>query len=141
MSSFSVKNTSLVFIQVIELCLLWLLSDQVVRLLHIPMPSNVFGLLVLLALMFTGIVNVKWLKAGSMWLLAEMLLFFIPAVIAIINYQDLFLHQGLKIMAVIILSTCFVLGITSFVVEKVYRYEVKKIALKQLIADKMQGNK
>ena len=91
------------------------------------MPSNVFGLFVLLVLMFTGVINIKWLKAGSMWLLAEMLLFFIPAVIAIINYQDLFIHDGIKIMAVIVLSTCFVLGVTAFVVERIYRYEVKKM--------------
>ncbi|WP_194089051.1 CidA/LrgA family protein [Vibrio hibernica] len=122
-----IKTISLIFIQVISLCLLWLFADQAVRILHIPMPSNVFGLFVLLVLMFTGIINIKWLKAGSMWLLAEMLLFFIPAVIAIINYQDLFIHDGIKIMAVILLSTCFVLGVTAYVVERIYRYEVKKM--------------
>ncbi len=122
-----IKTISLIFIQVISLCLLWLCADQTVRIFHIPMPSNVFGLFVLLVLMFAGIINIKWLKAGSMWLLAEMLLFFIPAVIAIINYQDLFIHDGIKIMAVILLSTCFVLGVTAYVVEKIYRYEVKKM--------------
>lgn len=126
-----VKTTFLVIVQVICLCILWLAADQAVLYFHIPLPSNVFGLLILLLLMFTGIVNIKWLKAGSMWLLAEMLLFFIPAVVAIINYQDLFLHDGLKIMAVIIISTCFVLGITAFVVEKIYSYEVKKMQRKK----------
>ncbi|MBD1573504.1 CidA/LrgA family protein [Vibrio sp. S17_S38] len=125
-----IKTISLIFIQVISLCILWFFADQTVQAFHIPMPSNVFGLLVLLGLMFTGIINIKWLKIGSMWLLAEMLLFFIPAVIAIINYQDLFIHDGIKIMAVILLSTCFVLGVTAYVVEKIYRYEVKKMQRK-----------
>lgn len=131
MTTSKVKNTFFIIIQVTCLCIFWLIADQVVRYFHIPVPSNVFGLLILLILIFTGSVNVQWLKAGSMWLLAEMLLFFIPAVIAIINYQDLFLHDGIKIMAVIIISTCFVLGITALVVEKIYRYEVKKMQGKE----------
>ena len=28
------------------------------------------------------------------WLLAEMLLFFVPAVVAVVNYQELLLQEG-----------------------------------------------
>ncbi|OBT14003.1 Holin-like protein CidA [Vibrio sp. UCD-FRSSP16_10] len=121
------KYIGTTLLQVFVLCLIWLLSDWVVSAFHIPLPSNVFGMFLLLALLFSNTVKVKWLKAGSNWLIAEMLLFFIPAVIAIVNYGPLFEHQGLKIGIVIVVSTIFVLTVTAVVVDTVYRYELKKI--------------
>ncbi|WP_261823946.1 CidA/LrgA family protein [Vibrio neonatus] len=113
--------------QIVVLCLIWLLSSWLVTNFDIPLPSNVFGMFLLLALLFSNVVKVQWLKAGSSWLIAEMLLFFIPAVIAVVNYGPLFEHQGLKIGAVIVISTAFVLTSTAVVVDTVYRYELKKI--------------
>ncbi|CAM2997089.1 CidA/LrgA family protein [Vibrio rarus] len=122
-----IKNLGMTLTQVVALCLLWFVSDWLVSVLHIPLPSNVFGMFLLLFLLFSKVIKVKWLKAGSSWLIAEMLLFFIPAVIAIVNYRSLFEHQGLKIAIVIGLSTVFVLTTTAMVVDTVYRYELKKI--------------
>lgn len=46
-------------------------------------------------------------------LLAEMLLFFVPAVVAVVNYAQLLLVDGWRIFAVIALSTVMVLGTTA----------------------------
>lgn len=59
------------------------------------------------------------------WLLAEMLLFFVPAVVAVVNYQELLLQEGWRIMVVLIVSTVLVLGTTALVVDRVYRLELK----------------
>lgn len=127
MNNLKLKHIVMTITQIIALCLIWLFSDWFVSTLQIPLPSNVFGMFLLLALLFTKVVKVKWLKAGSNWLIAEMLLFFIPAVIAIVNYQSLFEQQGLKIALVIGASTIFVLSVTALVVDVVYRYELKKL--------------
>ncbi|GEM81284.1 CidA/LrgA family protein [Vibrio superstes] len=127
MNSLKLKHIGMTIIQIVALCLIWLFSDWLVSTLHIPLPSNVLGMFLLLALLFSKVVKVKWLKAGSNWLIAEMLLFFIPAVIAIVNYQSLFEQQGLKIALVIGASTIFVLSVTALVVDVVYRYELKKL--------------
>ena len=58
-------------------------------------------------------------------ILAEMLLFFVPAVVAVVNYQDLLLQEGWRIMVVLLLSTILVLGTTALVVDRVYRLELK----------------
>ncbi|MFA0080164.1 CidA/LrgA family protein [Vibrio artabrorum] len=127
MKPLNFKHIGMTIAQVSFLCLVWLFSDKLVSALHIPLPSNVFGMFFLLILLLTKVVKVHWLKAGSNWLIAEMLLFFIPAVIAIVNYQSLFQQQGLKIMLVIGLSTMFVLSMTALVVDIVYGYEIKKL--------------
>lgn len=62
---------------------------------------------------------------AAIWLLAEMLLFFVPAVVAVVNYQDLLLQEGWRIMLVLLISTTLVLGTTALVVDRVYRLELK----------------
>jgi len=59
--------------------------------------------------------------------LAEMLLFFVPAVVAVVNYTQLLLVDGWRIFAVIAISTLMVLGATAWVVDKVYRYEMSRL--------------
>ncbi|WP_253824948.1 CidA/LrgA family protein [Vibrio chagasii] len=127
MKILNLKHIGMTIAQVSALCLVWLLSDWLVSFLHIPLPSNVFGMFFLLSLLLTKVVKVQWLKAGSNWLITEMLLFFIPAVVAIVNYQNLFQQQGIKIVFVIGVSTVFVLSMTALVVDIVYRYEIKKL--------------
>jgi holin-like protein len=74
----------------------------------------------------------RWLQTpfqivllAAIWLLAEMLLFFVPAVVAVVNYQDLLLQEGWRIMVVLLVSTTLVLGTTALVVDRVYRLELK----------------
>jgi len=68
----------------------------------------------------------SWVRAGARWLLAEMLLFFVPAVVAVVNYAQLLMVDGWRIFAVIALSTMMVLGATAWVVDKVYRFEISR---------------
>lgn len=56
-----------------------------------------------------------------------MLLFFVPAVVAVVNYAQLLMVDGWRIFLVIALSTLMVLGATAWVVDKVYRYEVGRL--------------
>lgn len=111
--------------QVVVLALIWFVADFLVRTLHLPLPANLTGMLLLLALVFSHVIDVNWLRQGATWLLAEMLLFFVPAVVAVVNYQDLMKQEGLRIILVLIMSTVAVLASTAWVVDKLYRYELK----------------
>lgn len=79
---------------------------------------------------------IKWVKAGSRWLLAEMLLFFVPAVVAVVNYASLLMVEGWRIFAVIAVSTTLTLGLTALVVDRVYRLEIYLQRKKQSAAYK-----
>ncbi|MDH2067715.1 CidA/LrgA family protein [Pantoea sp. GD03673] len=110
---------------------LFVACDRLVSWLHLPLPANIVGMLLLLALIVTRIVPLNWVKAGSRWLLAEMLLFFIPAVVAVVNYGDLLRVDGWRICVVIGVSTLLVLASTAWVVDRLYQYEVARAARKQ----------
>ncbi|MFV9668861.1 CidA/LrgA family protein [Pantoea sp. ARC607] len=110
---------------------LYIACDRLVSWLHLPLPANIVGMLLMLALIVTRIVPLNWVKAGSRWLLAEMLLFFVPAVVAVVNYGDLLRVDGWRICVVIGVSTLLVLASTAWVVERLYQYEVARAARKQ----------
>lgn len=130
MLSIVLRSISLLFrrlqlpLQVILYGAMFWLAQQLVQQLHIPLPANIVGMAMLLVLIVTKVVPVKWVKAGSRWLLAEMLLFFVPAVVAVVNYSQLLMVEGWKIFLVIALSTSMTLGATSWVVDRVYRFEL-----------------
>lgn len=110
---------------------LFMFSDKLVGWLHLPLPANVVGMVLLLVLIMTHVIPLRWVKAGANWLLAEMLLFFVPAVVAVVNYSDLLRSEGWRICVVIALSTLLVLASTSLVVDRVYRFEMARAARKQ----------
>lgn len=62
-----------------------------------------------------------------------MLLFFVPAVVAVVNYAQLLMVDGWRIFLVIALSTLMVLGATARVVDKVYRYEVGRLKMSDAV--------
>jgi len=126
----SLLNRCQVPVQVVLYAVLFLIADRLVTLLHLPLPANIVGMLMLLLLIMCRILPIRWVKAGSRWLLAEMLLFFVPAVVAVVNYAQLLMVEGWKIFLVIGISTMLTLGATSLVVDRVYRLEQRLAARK-----------
>ena len=103
--------------QIVLLGLIWLAGEAVVRLTGLPVPGGIVGLALLLVLLATGRISLQSLRQGANWFLAEMLLFFVPAVLAVLNYPQLLGLLGLKILAVILCGTVSVMGVTAMTVE------------------------
>ncbi|UVI33694.1 CidA/LrgA family protein [Paenibacillus spongiae] len=80
-------------------------SDALVRWLHLPIPGSIAGIILLFLLLQFHIIRLEWVERGSKFLVAEMLLFFIPATVGIINYKSLVIDSGLSITLTIIGST------------------------------------
>ncbi|WP_045853426.1 CidA/LrgA family protein [Raoultella terrigena] len=114
-------------VQILVYAGLFVCAQYLVNWLHLPLPANLVGMLMLLALIVCRIIPLKWVRAGARWLLAEMLLFFVPAVVAVVNYTQLLMVDGWRILLVIALSTTLVLGATAWVVDKIYRYEISRM--------------
>lgn len=102
-----------------------LLGQAVADALGLPVPGGVIGMALVLLLLATRRLRVRNVHRGASWLLGEMLLFFIPAVLAVVQYRELVRHQGWRICAVIALSTLAVMVVTALVVEQVYRLELR----------------
>lgn len=111
-------------LQVVLLSAIWLSMDVARQHFGWSMPAGLIGFALLAVGLFSGLVKAQWLKAGTNWLLAEMLLFFVPAVLVVTEYPELIAHQGLRILAVIVTSTACVMVVTAWAVDRVYRLEL-----------------
>lgn len=107
--------------QIALLILIWQAGEAVVHLLNLPVPGSVIGLFFVLALLATGRINVVSLRSGAKFLLAEMLLFFIPAVLAVLDHREFLGMLGLKIFAVILFGATAVMIVTALAVDVSYR--------------------
>ncbi len=98
----------------------WWLCDKAVRFLALPVPSGIVGLVILLALLQSGRLRTTWVRRGTLGLLDHMVLFFVPAVIALLNHPELLGVVGVKLLAVIAFSTLSVMVGTAFAVERCF---------------------
>ncbi|STR45219.1 holin-like protein [Iodobacter fluviatilis] len=111
-----------VLAQIGILIAIWLASDWFVRRTGLPVPGGVLGLGIVFALLLAG-VPLNWVKDGAQWLLAEMLLFFVPAVVAMVKYKALFISEGWQLLVVIFLGTALVMCVTALVVDRFFKIE------------------
>lgn len=111
-----------------ELCVLfvlYLVGGQLVAWLGWPIPAGVMGMALLLVLFAVGAVKPGTLQRGAGWLMAQMLLFFIPALMSLLDYGSLMRSEGWRILLVIALSTLVVMVVTAVTVELVCRWSLR----------------
>lgn len=110
------------FFQVLMIIAFWLVGDALVRWLGLPVPGGVVGMFILIALFASRTFSPRNLRLGAEWFLAEMLLFFIPAVPAILNHREFLGWLGLKVLVVILVGTAIVMIVTAFVVDACFHW-------------------
>ena len=103
--------------QIVLVLILWQVGDALSRWTQWPIPGGIFGLLVLLVLFSTRRVNLDNFRQGSDWFLSEMLLFFVPSIMGVLDHSELLGLVGVKIVALILISTALVMVTIAVVIE------------------------
>ncbi len=103
----------------------WLAGTVFVRATGLPLPGGIAGMMLMLAALSMHKLSIKSLKRGADWLLADMLLFFVPAVLAGLDHPEFFSLLGVKLLAIILLSTLTVMGATALTVDVCYRWRAR----------------
>ena len=112
--------------QIVLIGVFWLAGEALRRLFALPVPGGILGLFLVLLLFATSRVDLADLRLGARWLLAEMLLFFIPAVPAVVDYPQLYGWVGLKVLLAIVVGTVIVMLVTGFVVDACFRRQADR---------------
>ncbi len=118
------QNIFVIIAQIILISAIWLLSNWISQHWLPFVPASILGLFLLLAVLLMGLPT-RFFSFGAYWLIANMLLFFIPALVSVVNYKQLILSQGLGIIAVICLSTLLVMASTALVVDFCYKWQTR----------------
>lgn len=103
----------------------WWLGDAVTRAADLPVPGGVIGMALVLVLLATQRLSIQSLRRGADWFLGEMLLFFVPAVLAVLDHREFLGLLGLKILTVIVVGTVVVMAVTAVTVDLCYRWRAK----------------
>lgn len=108
-------------LEIAVLLAIYQIGCEIALWLNWPIPGGVIGLALLLMTFASGLVKPATLQLGAGLLLAEMLLFFIPPLMSLLDYGTLVRTDGWRIMLVIGCSTLMVMLVTAFTVEMVCR--------------------
>lgn len=107
--------------------LAWLLllqsaGEALARLLHLPFPGPVVGLVLLLGALRWHLVRDS-VAAVAEFLLAHLSLLFVPVGVGVMTHLGLLNRYGLRLGVVIVLSTWVGLGVTALVLRALMRRE------------------
>lgn len=104
-----IRKITLGLIQVLFfVALFWMLNGLSVW-LHLKVPGSILGLILVFLLLHFRVIKVEWVERGSKWLVAEMLLFFIPPAAGMMQFKDILLGSGVQILLVIVVTSVLVM--------------------------------
>lgn len=118
-----------IVIGIMQIAVLYFFSlagNYLANLLHLSFPGSLIGLGLLFLLLQLKIIPDKWVVTGGDWLLTELLLFFIPSVVAVIQYQDLFQKNGFGLFFIILIGTVTVMITSGLTAELMIQHKVKR---------------
>lgn len=109
------KNASLIIIHIIILYAFSLIGTWIKELFNLSVPGSVVGLLLLFILLMSNIIKVEWIEQGAQFLISNLVFFFIPATVGVMNYFDLFKGKGILLIMVVLISTVLVMTTSGLV--------------------------
>jgi len=120
------KKIALGLLQVAGLTAFALLVNSLTSLLHLPVPGSIIGMALLFILLELGIIRLSWVDIGGAWLLAELLLFFIPSAVGVMKYSALLESDGLRLMAVVLIGTFVVMSSSGLLTGAIYKVKERR---------------
>ena len=104
---------------ILQLFLLWAINSLgyfIVDFLHLPIPGNVMGLIILFILLVTNVIPIHWIEQASSLLIKHLAFFFIPIAVGLMALGAVFLNSGISLfisMFISIVLGIFLTGIVS----------------------------
>ena len=90
---------------------------ELLSLLPLPVPASVYGLLILLTCLFTGVIKLKDVEDVADWLILIMPVLFVPSAVSLMNVGDELLGDIVVIGVVLVVSTIVVMVTTGKVAQ------------------------
>lgn len=112
--------------QVLLLCGISVFGNSLSELSGGSIPGNLIGMAILFGLLEYKVIALDWVEAGANFLIAELLLFFIPSAIGIMQYEHIFASKIGALLFVLIFSILAVLLFVVVSTEMVSRYRGRR---------------
>ena len=120
--------------QILILYVFYYIGVFIVDITGLPLPASILGLVLLAFCLKMNWVKVDYIREGAGFLIAFMTLFFIPAIVGIIDYPELLSIEGALLLGTVFVSTLFAILISSKLSEMIEKKELELIEKKELKA-------
>ncbi|MGJ7909605.1 CidA/LrgA family protein [Neobacillus sp. LXY-1] len=99
-----VRQVCTIVWQLFLLIILYQMGAFISKLLHLQIPGNVIGILLLLLLLWTGFLKVEQIELASALLLKHLGFFFIPISVGLMTLGNLFGLKGVYLLIILVIS-------------------------------------
>jgi len=109
---------------VAQIAVLWLvagLCTLFTTALHLPVPGSITGFALVFILLKCGLLPIAWIERGAQFLLGELLLFFVPSAVGVVQFPAVVRAHGLVIYLIIFVGTALVMTVTGLSSERIAR--------------------
>ena len=84
---------------------------------NLPIPATILGMVILLFLMITKIIKLKWIEDIGNTLLDNLSILFIPAGVGIVRELDLFKGNIISLAIIVLISTTVIIVVTGYTIQ------------------------
>ena len=95
-------------------------------LIPLPVPASIYGLVIMLVCLVSGIIKVSDVKETSSFLIDIMPMMFIPAAVGLMNSWDIIHPQLLVYLVIVVVSLVTVMAVSGRVTQSVIRRGKRK---------------
>lgn len=113
-------------IQLAVIMVITFVSEALNRLIPLPIPASIYGMVILFASLQTGLLKLSQVKDVGKFLIDIMPLMFIPAAVGLLDTWDAVKSIWLQVVFTAIATTILVMGTSGRVTQSIIRREAKK---------------
>lgn len=105
---------------------IYLVGELLSSSIHLPIPGNILGMVILFILLCTKIVKVDNISNVTNFLLDHLAFFFIPAGVGLMASLGIIKSTWWQLLIVCILTTTIIIGITGIIVQAISKKTKEK---------------
>jgi holin-like protein len=102
---------------------IYLLGELISSLLHLPIPGNILGMIILFMLLCTKVVKVDNISNVTNFLLDHLSFFFIPAGVGLMTSMGIIKSTWWQLLVVCISTTIIIIGVTGITIQSISKRE------------------
>jgi holin-like protein len=106
---------------------IYLIGELLSSSLHLPIPGNILGMIILFILLYTKIIKVDNISNVTNFLLNHLAFFFIPAGVGLMTSLGIIKSTWWQLLIVCLLTTIIIIGVTGIVVQAISKRATKDI--------------
>jgi len=96
--------------------------------LRLPLPGNLLGMLLLLGLIASGVVPLRWVEGSAALLIRHLGFFFVPITVGLMGAGELFASNGTAILTILIVSAAMGIGAAGLSSQRLAAWRGRRVA-------------